>query len=222
MSTRAAPVQAPPDGALLDRTSAFSYRCARCSRCCPRYSIQVNPYEILRLARLLGVSTTEFARTYLADGPYLRRRQDGACPFLQEGTGCSVHAARPLVCRLYPLGRHVGASGEEAFSVLTPVEGSLGLAGREGTVEGYLAEQGAKPFLAAADLYLALFRRLWIGLERHDDPPALPVELLDVDAWLAKYGTAAQGAPSDDDTSAALHVRLIETWAKAHLTGGRS
>lgn len=55
--------QDPPGGAPLDRDSAFSYRCARCSRCCPRYHIQVNPYEILRLARLLGVSTTGFVRT---------------------------------------------------------------------------------------------------------------------------------------------------------------
>jgi uncharacterized protein len=180
----------------------------------------VNPYEILRLARLLGVSTTEFARTHLADGPYLRRRRDGACPFLLEGTGCSVHEARPLVCRLYPLGRHVRASGEETFSVLPPVDGSLGFVGRESTVEGYLAEQGAAPFLAATDLYLALFRRLRAGLERREDPPALPADLLDVDAWLAEYGTAAHGAPSDEDAAVALHVRLIESWAEVHLKGG--
>lgn len=212
--------QDPPGGAPLDRDSAFSYRCARCSRCCPRYRIQVNPYEILRLARLLGVSTTGFVRTHLADGPYLRRRPDGACLFLQKGTGCSVHAARPLVCRLYPLGRRLGPSGEESFSILPSVEGSLGLVARDGTVESYLSEQGAMPFLAAADLYLSLFRRLQAWLEQCDKTPALPADFMDVDAWMTWHGAASETASTDEDAAAALHVRLIESWAETHLTGG--
>ena len=44
---------------------------------------------------------------------------DAQMLFLGE-RGCTVHADRPLVCRLYPLGRHIDEHGAESFYHLEP------------------------------------------------------------------------------------------------------
>ena len=100
---------APPVVRAIDarytRDSAFSYACHACSRCCHDKIIHVNPYEVGRLAQNLNLSTTEVLSRYTtANGDNFKQTEQGACVFL-TGQGCGVHADRPLVCRLYPLGR---------------------------------------------------------------------------------------------------------------------
>ena len=145
----------------LNRNSFFSYHCNACGRCCFNKRIQINPYEALRLARNLGISTGEFANLYLErEGPYLSVTADGACVFL-NGNGCGVHADRPLACRTYPLGRWVSADAEETFRELKPHPQTEGGYGQDGTVGFFLAQQGALPFMDTADRYQALFYRLF-------------------------------------------------------------
>lgn len=67
----------------MTRESGFSYACHACKRCCRNKAIRVNPYEILRLARRLKMSTTDFiAHNTEAGGTVLRSREDGNCVFL--------------------------------------------------------------------------------------------------------------------------------------------
>lgn len=144
----------------MTRETPFSYACGRCSRCCYHKGISLNPYEVLRLARHQGLTTTEFIRRFTdTAGTQLRQRADGACVFL-GAQGCGVHADRPLVCRIYPLRRHIGPEDEETFSELEPHPETEGRYGTAGTVRGYLESQGAEPFLRAADRYLNLFRQM--------------------------------------------------------------
>src|ERR1700681_2410962 len=83
--------------------SRFSYRCMGCGRCCANQNIQVNPFEIAMLAQNRGLSTTELIASAIeANAPILRTNEDGFCVFFEAGTGCTVHPARPLACRLYP------------------------------------------------------------------------------------------------------------------------
>jgi uncharacterized protein len=211
----------------FDRRSSFDYQCAGCGRCCHFFQIQVNPYEVLRLARHLGLTTTDFLDRYLADGPYLRRRDDGACVFL-EGNRCGVHPARPLACRLYPLVRHISPQDDEGFSTLPPVPESAGRFYTQGTVGAYLRQQGAEEYMAAADRYLRCFRRLDAALagmrvkaEANDDGSALEDgqilqsrgNLLDPDGMVTRY-CAATGSrvPNDLEAMAALHIEAIEAW----------
>jgi hypothetical protein len=72
-----------------------------------------------------------------------------------------VHSARPLVCRVYPLGRHISGSGEEHFFHMEPHPATEGVYGEEGTVGDYLNSQGALPFMEAADRYLSVFHRYY-------------------------------------------------------------
>ena len=104
----------------MRRDSAFSYACHACNRCCRNKAIRVSPYEILRLARYLGLSTTEFIERHTeGGGTVLRTKENSDCGFLGE-RGCGVHPDRPLACRIYPLARWVSPDGVESFGHLTP------------------------------------------------------------------------------------------------------
>ncbi|MGI8570370.1 MAG: YkgJ family cysteine cluster protein [Methylocella sp.] len=82
----------------LQRESAFSYACHACKRCCHYKASRVGSYEILRLSRYLGISTTEFIGRYTeAGGTVLRTRdENGACVFLNERAAASIPIDRSL------------------------------------------------------------------------------------------------------------------------------
>jgi hypothetical protein len=199
--------------AVLRRDSPFRYTCHACKRCCQNYRIQVNPYEVLRLARQLELSTTKFIERYLVDGPYLTHQPDGRCVFLGE-QGCAVHPDRPLVCRLYPLGRHLDAAGEEYFSHIRPHPKTDGVYGLDGTVEDYLTAQGTAPFIVAAARYKAIFNRLYDML--HDAPELAEQQtenLLDPDYFIhLSRPDAAASSLSDPELAMDLHLAAIEAF----------
>ena len=155
----------------LNRKTPFFFSCVRCLRCCHHKKIQVNPYEIVRLAANRGISTAEFIERHTHEsGTILNWEEGGACVFL-DSQGCSIHPDRPLVCRLYPLGRHVLPSGEESFSEIEPDNDCKGVYGDSGMITAYLDSQGAFPFMEAADRYLDLFWRLYMILEKEAAVP---------------------------------------------------
>ena len=206
---------------LADRP--FSYVCHRCRNCCHDKLIQVNPYEIARLARHHGISTTGFFRDYLERAIYLRRQADGACIFLGPD-GCTVHTDRPLVCRLYPLGRHVGPSGEVEFSEMEPHPATKGVYGRDGAVADYIAKEGVAPFVEAADRYLALLNRLYQAWRKAPEIPEADAtqagpepedgpNLLDLDRAVEKY-CAAHGIaePVEIEERMQVHLQAVATW----------
>ncbi|PAY09533.1 hypothetical protein CK489_02700 [Bradyrhizobium sp. UFLA03-84] len=152
----------------MTRASSFSYNCHACKRCCRNKAIRVNPYEVLRLARRLGLSTTEFIeRKTEAGGTVLRSAEDGNCVFLNE-QGCSVHPDRPLACRIYPLARWVSAEGEESFGHLAPHPQTEGVYGNAGTVQDYLDQQVVEPYFRNSDRYGVLYDKMLAILEKAD------------------------------------------------------
>ena len=198
------------------RSTPFGYVCRRCSRCCRDKQIQVNPYEIARLARARGQSTSEFRAAWTEDGQgtVLRQNEDGTCVFLGP-QGCQVHRDRPLVCRLYPLGRVVRSDGSEYFTTLEGHPQSAGECTDHGTIADYLAAQGAQPFMDAADAY---FRWLCAAHERlalMSDQAAAQAGaedagLLDMDSTIARHCEAAgEAEPSKLDDRMRLHLRLL-------------
>jgi Fe-S-cluster containining protein len=199
------------------RGEPFTYVCNRCSRCCRDKLIQVNPYEIARLARRVGLSTGAFAERYTEDGAGARltRRDDGTCPFLGPA-GCGVHADRPLVCRIYPLGRHVAADGTESWSHVAPHPQTEGVYGVDGAIGDYIAAQGALPYMQATDEYAAWLRRAWEVVGPEDAATsggASAAELLDMDSVIAAH-CARSGAqePLDIEARKALHLQILAEW----------
>jgi len=119
--------------------------------------ITLSPYDVLRLARAAGISTSKaIARYTIRRGSILKFSDAGACVAL-EGARCGVHRGRPLACRLYPLGIEYREDGDgEKFVMLEPAEGSLGVYGVDGDVDGFLAAQGVGDYLAACARYASL------------------------------------------------------------------
>jgi len=203
----------PSDDPILGPMTAdtrFSYRCTRCNSCCVDKRIQVNPYEIARLARNRGVSTAEARDTFTTDGA-LRQREDGRCIFLGD-QGCEVHPDRPLVCRLFPLGRVVDAAGNAHFVRYPDPLAARGAFGEAGVVADYVTAQGATAFIAAADAYFAFFCRANEQMNADTPTAAFPDrDLLDIDSELAA-ACAASGIEEPDDLLERmwLHISLLD------------
>lgn len=210
----------PPEN---PRQEAFGYTCARCLRCCHHKRIQLNPYEVARMARQVGVSTTVFRAAFTQEGAghALSQTDAGACVFLGP-EGCMVHPDRPLVCRLYPLGREVFSSGEESYVHLTPHPRSEGTPSKDGTIARYLEEQGAAPFMRAADAYFHWRCRAIGQLQALKTDPeadasdaevatASAFRLLDMDVAIAAY-CADHGIVPPDDIEArhVLHMKILD------------
>ncbi|WP_296612392.1 YkgJ family cysteine cluster protein [Sphingomonas sp.] len=200
-----------PIPARMTADTRFSYRCTRCNSCCVDKRIQVNPYEIARLARNRGVSTAEARQTFTTADSALRQREDGRCIFLGD-QGCTVHVDRPLVCRLFPLGRVIDAAGKVHFVPYPDPLAAHGEFGKAGVVADYLEAQGATAFIAAADAYFAFFcranERMGAATPAAADPDR---DLLDIDSELAAACAAAGIAEPDDLLERMwLHISLLD------------
>jgi hypothetical protein len=216
----------------LRRDSPFSYVCNACNRCCYNKAIRVGPYEALRLSRRLGITTTEFFARYTEAGGTVLRTQpeDYACVFLGP-RGCTVHADRPLACRIYPLGRWVSPDGEESFGHLTPHPQTAGVYGTAGTVQDYLDSQGLAPYFAMADRYGVLYDRMVEIMERLDpgedvdrraerraqmdelDAGTLATSFFDVDATVEAYcRERGLPVPTEIDALVDLHLAAVGAW----------
>lgn len=199
------------------RSSTFGYICRRCSRCCQNKYIQLDPYEVARLARARNENTNQFRAAWTIDGEgtALRQKEDGTCVFLGP-QGCEVHPDRPLVCRLYPLGRHLRSDGFEYYTMHEGHPLSEGEFTEQGTIADYLEAQGAKPYLAAQDGYFQWICWAHEQLDFGDQNSAskaeggVDLDLLDMDSMIAKH-CAATGElePEDIDERLQLHLKLL-------------
>lgn len=89
--------------------------CKGCSACCQGMgnSIVLDPYDVYRLTTGLGCKFEELLLDKLdlnvAEGQILPNlKMTGSkesCAFLDENGRCSIHALRPGMCRMFPLGR---------------------------------------------------------------------------------------------------------------------
>ena len=90
--------------------------CEGCSSCCGgmEETIVLDPYDFYRLRKGAGLSFEQMLDGHAAlkviDGlilPVLDMCGPGnTCTFLDENGWCSIHKARPGICRLFPLGRY--------------------------------------------------------------------------------------------------------------------
>jgi Fe-S-cluster containining protein len=86
--------------------NGLRFECQRCGGCCrgePGY-VWVRHGEIAAIARILGLSTSEFMRRYARkvwNDYSLVERENGDCVFWSP-EGCEVYEVRPTQCRTFP------------------------------------------------------------------------------------------------------------------------
>ena len=196
----------------LTRASPFSYTCRGCSRCC-HGQVRANPFDVLVLARHLGLSSTEVRRRYLTADSFLARDENDGCVFLGKN-GCTVHPARPLVCRLYPLARVISTDGSEHFVRLEPHPLSDGVYGAAGTVDDFLEAQQARIHMEAADRYLRWFtlavRRLGEAPNSGQSGQQSSEGLLDADAMIASHRPDLDPRTFDPVASMSMHLEAMD------------
>jgi len=152
------------------------------------------PHEVLGMSRLLGISTTEFLALFADNGGTTLRfgEEDGRCVFVTE-SGCRVHPRRPLVCRLYPLGRATDGTGGERFSKFPRQEGCEAEFGTAGTIADFLDSQGVAPYFEWSLRYGEVYRRMLRLLERVGVESKIEVGA----AAKGKSGAAGKGPEPD-------------------------
>jgi Fe-S-cluster containining protein len=127
------------------------------SNCCTKSApIILNPYEISLICREIGMSyedLLDIVDTERAKGfPLVMLPRDPSCYFW-TGRGCRIYNARPLACRLYPLGR-VFEQGRSHI-VLPELNVCAGLSSSSGTtVSDYLDDQDTAVLITMADRWI--------------------------------------------------------------------
>lgn len=106
------------DGRLYgpnDMVRADTGMCPDCSRCCTNVgnTIVLDPFDLWRMKKKTGKNVQELIDSgkielNVVDGlilPDIAMDKDNKCGFLSDKGRCSIHDARPGICRLFPLGR---------------------------------------------------------------------------------------------------------------------
>ncbi len=165
---------AVPDSTVLSLTESLPLTCTRAGTCCHGKTVWLNPWELALLAAAKGLTPRLFRDRYCEFGG-IRLLFNGpsgwnglaACSQYSPDCGCTVHAGRPLVCRLYPLGRqrrgaelrYIHRGG--AFPCL---DGCPDVAQAPYlTIADYLTGQDAAAAEAAQDAYLEFMQQLADG-----------------------------------------------------------
>ncbi|MCI9142634.1 MAG: YkgJ family cysteine cluster protein [Lachnospiraceae bacterium] len=114
------------DGRLYkinDMVKADCHGCRGCYKCCTGMgnSVVLDPYDVYRLQKGLGkefsgMLAEQWVELNVTGGVILPNLkmigEEEECAFLNQEGRCSIHAVRPGVCRLFPLGRVYDEKGD--------------------------------------------------------------------------------------------------------------
>jgi Fe-S-cluster containining protein len=105
-------LNAAPGTTKLALTDSLPLNCTRAGACCQGKTVWLNPWDLARLAEAKGLTSRVFRDRYCEFGGIRLRFESSpegeglsVCSQYVPDFGCGVHEGRPLVCRLYPLGR---------------------------------------------------------------------------------------------------------------------
>lgn len=156
---------------IINLNEKLPLTCSRRGSCCFGKQVRINPWELATLANTKGIPVKDFADQFCEyGGTKIRfngtqsKRGETACSLYVDNFGCSVHAGRPLVCRLYPIGRRL-QNGQieymyegDVFPCMHDCSEVTDLP--QLTVENYLSGQETADFEKAQDAYLELLQGL--------------------------------------------------------------
>jgi Fe-S-cluster containining protein len=148
----------------LDEDHVIKFSCYKgieCfNACCRNIDITLTPYDIIRLKKRLGISSTEFLAKYTYPFEFGKNSIAGVkmlpveggteCQFMTE-EGCSVYEDRPTSCRYYPVGLLSLRRADEnfdrmSFAMVREDHCKGHLEEREITIRDYRKEQGLEEY----------------------------------------------------------------------------
>lgn len=148
----------------IEGDAVIQFRCHKdidCfNACCKNIDISLTPYDVIRLKKHLGMTSTEFLVKYTYPfemdasgiaGIKLKPVEGGtACQFMTD-EGCGIYEDRPTACRYYPvallsLRRQDENTDRTAFAVVKESHCHGHNEPRKLTVNEYRQEQGLEVF----------------------------------------------------------------------------
>lgn len=158
------PLQSPVQPVELNADSEFRFHCHKAvscfNACCRNIDITLTPYDIVRLKRRAGLTSSQWVNRYTMPYPMDAHEMPGLkmatkpgtseCVFLEE-SGCGVYADRPAACRYYALGsmgvrRADSAVVEDIYFVVKESHCKGHEEPRTITVRQYRQEQGIEKY----------------------------------------------------------------------------
>jgi hypothetical protein len=156
--------QSPVMPKMIDGNHAIQFSCHKgigCwNACCANIDISLTPYDIIRLKKRLGISSTEFLREYTVPyemekdgiaGVKFRPVDEGtACRFMRP-EGCSVYEDRPTACRYYPVALLSMRKQDEyvdtqSYALVKEAHCKGHEVARTLSIDAYREEQGVAPY----------------------------------------------------------------------------
>jgi Fe-S-cluster containining protein len=192
----------------LDESDPIQLSCSTegCrSNCCKASApIILNPYEIAMICRESGLSYEELldiVETDRANGfPIIMLPRNPVCHFWSEA-GCRIYAARPLACRLFPLGRLF--DGGRSYLVLPERNVCTGLApAPSGTIADFLRRQDTDRYIQMADHWIDFVNK--IELLPLPDKPVTSVAF-----HMLVYSPDTPPAPGNSDSVTSTEARFL-------------
>ncbi len=128
--------------------------------CCANIDISLTPYDIVRLKKWLGISSTEFLREYTVPyemekdgiaGVKFRPIENGtACRFMRP-EGCAVYEDRPTACRYYPVAllsmrKQDEYTDTQSYAIVQEAHCKGHEVNRRLTIADYRREQGVEEY----------------------------------------------------------------------------
>ncbi len=164
-----------PELSTIASGQTFRFACHRkvpCfNQCCRDLNQALTPYDVLRLKNFLNISSQKFLDTYAVvytgastglPVASLRfgRDSEKSCPFVTD-RGCSVYAARPSSCRIYPLARalrrdRTDGRVSEAYAIIREAHCRGFEEAQTQTVSQWVADQQLKAYLHMNDALMEL------------------------------------------------------------------
>jgi hypothetical protein len=167
-----------PDITELAQGERFCFRCAPenpCfNACCADLTLQLTPFDALRLRRGLGLDSKTFLDEYAqlavsqeTGWPLLLLRmaevEGSPCPFVTP-EGCSVYPHRPGPCRTYPVGRAMRRGEDGSFTEAFYLVREPHCQGFEREAEwdttSWCADQGLEPDFLFNEVYGRLLAKV--------------------------------------------------------------
>ncbi len=150
----------------------LKFTCDRSGRCCKnRFDnpIILSPYDTYRIQQHLQIDFEEFTTNYaenilgaesqlplmLLKFPWIGKNKN-ECVFIGS-SGCRIYDNRPLVCRMYPVGRITDREMNSYYFIPETADYCQFGKGREYTIEDWLMEADVEPYLEWSNRYNNLF-----------------------------------------------------------------
>ncbi len=165
---------------LLNQESTFQISSNRENSSCynrEENRILLTPYDAFTLRKQLNIPSTQFAEKYgkiilgsnseyplmILNNEYFDENND-ICTFLRQD-GCSVYKSRPLVCRMFPLGRIADKEGSSYFFLTKTDSCCKSGEGKEHQLESWLKETKTDEYIDWSDRFHSLVSE--IDLEKY-------------------------------------------------------